>query len=361
MREGQSEITRLQEEGRRVRNNSRQIWMSGLRYAKNAVTAFALFLIVFLVWNERALFHRPSGHPSASTVVLHVLPGETFRSVVFELSRSGVTRFPETLVFWGVLLGIDTNIHAGVYEISPEMSPFKVLYDLHNGQKYFYRLTVPEGFTLAQIARRMAHLGIGSEADIENLASSPDFLREENIPSASLEGYLFPDTYYLPKAASPKDVLQMMVSRFRTVYRFLRKNSPNIPHELSENDLVTLASIVQDETGHPNDMAIVASIFINRLKQHMRLQSDPTVIYALHGRRRLHARDLAIDSPYNTYRYFGLPPTPICNPGEAALKAVMNPKPVSYLYFVSDRHGGQIYSDTLVEQDRAIRKVLKNH
>lgn len=115
----------------------------------------------FLAWNERALLHRPSS-PSTS-IVFHVLPGTTFRSVVFELSRKGVTGYPETLVFWGDLLGIDTNIQAGVYEISPEMSPLKILLDLHNGQKYFYRLTVPEGFTMEQVARRMARLGIGSE------------------------------------------------------------------------------------------------------------------------------------------------------------------------------------------------------
>ncbi|MCL4460271.1 MAG: endolytic transglycosylase MltG [Nitrospirae bacterium] len=323
---------------------------------KTSLVAGILVLIFLLFWNERAFLHRSTG-PS-STIVFHVLPGATFRSVVFDLAKIGVTDYPETLVFWGDLLGIDTNIHAGVYEISPEMSPFKVLYDLHNGQKYFYRLTVPEGFTMAQVARRMARLGIGTEQEILALSSDPVFLREENIPSTSVEGFLFPDTYFLPKEANVKDVFQMMISRFRTVFQTIRKQSPH-PPVFSEKDLVTLASIVQKETGHPKDMAIVASIFINRLKQHMKLQSDPTVIYALNGRRKLHSRDLRIDSPYNTYRYHGLPPTPIDNPGKEALQAVLNPQPVSYLYFVSDKHGSQIYSDTLDGQDRAIRKVIR--
>ena len=336
-------------------NPLRKLWYMS-RQRQLLLIAIILAGLFFLVWNGKAFLQRPSA-PSTS-IVFHVLPGTTFRSVVFELSRKGVTGYPETLVFWGDLLGIDTNIQAGVYEISPEMSPLKILLDLHNGQKYFYRLTVPEGFTMEQVARRMARLGIGSEKEILSLSSDPVFLKEENIPSTSVEGFLFPDTYFLPKAASAKDVFQMMISRFRTVYQSIQKESPH-PPELSEKDLVTLASIVQKETGHPKDMAIVASIFINRLHQHMKLQSDPTVIYALKGRRKLHSRDLRIDSPYNTYRYHGLPPTPIDNPGREALKAVFNPKPVSYLYFISDKHGSQIYSDTLDGQDRAIRKVFR--
>lgn len=344
------------EENRSVTGNPLWKLLNMSRRRKFVVAAGILMALFFLFWNERALLHRPYG-PSSS-LVFHVLPGTTFRSVVFELSREGVTGYPDTLVFWGELLGIDTNIHAGVYEISPEMSPFKVLYDLHNGQRYFYRLTVPEGFTMEQVARRMARLGIGTEKDILALSSDPAFLQEENIPSTSVEGFLFPDTYFLPKEASAKDVFQMMVSRFRTVFQSIRKDSPR-PPDFTEKDLVTLASIVQKETGHPKDMAIVASIFINRLNRHMKLQSDPTVIYALNGRRKLHSRDLKIDSPYNTYRYHGLPPTPIDNPGREALRAVLNPKPVSYLYFISDKHGSQIYSDTLGGQDKAIRKVFR--
>ncbi|MHB1604885.1 MAG: endolytic transglycosylase MltG [Leptospirales bacterium] len=317
----------------------------------------AFFLLVFLFWNGRALFHRPSS-PSTS-VLLHVQPGSTFRSVVFEMNRLGITRYPETLIFWGDLLGIDTNIFAGIYEVSPEMSPFRILTDLHNGQKYFYRLTIPEGFTLVQVVRRMARLGIGSEDGILDLARNPSFLKTLGVPSQTLEGYLFPDTYYLPKITTPKDVFQMMVSRFWSKMNALRKVGSD-PALSSVQEIVTLASIVQKETGNSGDMPVVAGIFLNRIQRRMKLQSDPTVIYALNGRRKLHARDMSVDSPYNTYKYSGLPPTPICNPGKEALLAVMNPKKVSYLYFISNGHGGQIYSETLKEQDAAIRKVFRN-
>lgn len=317
----------------------------------------AFFLLFFLFWNTRALFHRSSS-PSAS-VLLHVLPGSTFRSVVFEMNRLGISRYPETLIFWGDLLGIDTNILAGIYEISPQMSPFRVLTDLHNGQRFFYHLTIPEGFTLLQVVRRMARLGMGSEAEILDLARNPTFLTSLGVPSQTLEGYLFPDTYYLPKIAAPKDAFQMMVSRFWSEMNDLRKLTSD-PTLVSIQEIVTLASIVQKETGNSREMPVVAGIFVNRLQHKMKLQSDPTVIYALNGRRKLHARDLSIDSPYNTYRYSGLPPTPICNPGKEALLAVMNPKKVPYLYFISNGHGGQIYSETLKEQDSAIRRVFRN-
>ncbi len=315
----------------------------------------ATFLFIFIWWNSSALFHRS---PTSSSVLLNVKQGSTFRSVVFELNRLGISKYPETLVFWGDLLGIDTNILAGIYEITPQMSPFRILEDLHNGPRYFYRLTIPEGFTLDQVVHRMVHLGIGSEEDLLTLTRNPSFLAELGVPSQTLEGYLYPDTYYLPKITKPKDVFQMMVSRFWGVMDDLKgKGSENL--NLSVQEVVTLASIVQKETGSVKDMPVVAGIFMNRLSQKMKLQSDPTVIYALNGRRKIHARDLSIDSPYNTYRYTGLPPTPICNPGKDALVAVLNPKKVPYLYFVSNGHGGQIYSETLKEQDHAIRQVLR--
>lgn len=317
----------------------------------------ALLLVMFVFWNFEALFHRP--HVTERRILLHVSPGSTFRTVVFDLNRLGITHFPETLIFWGDLLGIDTNILAGVYEIAPEMSPFRVLVDLHNGQKFFYRVTIPEGFTLKQVAQRMAALGIGTEPDILNLAHDPQFLMALNVPSPSLEGYLFPDTYYFPKIAKPEDVLKIMVERFWSVLTSDQKAAIEKEH-FTVQEAVTLASIVQKETGNPKDMPVVAGVFINRLKQHMKLQSDPTVIYALDGRKTLHAKDLTVDSPYNTYRYPGLPPTPISNPGEMALKSVFYPKDVPYLYFVSNGHGGQIFSETLEEQDHAIRMVLRN-
>jgi len=328
---------------------------------KNPVRSVTLFFFVLLVlfsaWNINALFY--SGDVRSRSVLLDVLPGDSFRKVVTKMYGDGLIHYPETLVFWGEILGIDTNIRSGEYGISGDMSPIRVLMDLHEGQRYFYKVTVPEGFTLNQVAKRLSSIGMGSETDILKTATDPDFVKSLGIDSTSLEGYLFPDTYFFPRMATPRDAFRMMVSRFWHDLNGAKKEKMEREY-LSVEEMVTLASIVQEETGNPKDMPFVASVFMNRLSRHMRLQSDPTVIYALKGRRRLHSRDLQVESPYNTYKYPGLPPTPISSPGEQAIDAVLSPRSTSYLYFVSDGHGGHLYAETLKEQDAHIRKLIRS-
>jgi UPF0755 protein len=300
---------------------------------------FFLLLLLFSAWNINALFY--SGDLRSRSVLLDVLPGDSFRKVVTKMYGDGLIRYPETLVFWGEILGIDTNIRSGEYGISGDMSPIRVLMDLHEGQRYFYKVTIPEGFTLNQVAKRLSAIGMGSETDILKTATDPEFVKSLGIDSTSLEGYLFPDTYFFPRIATPRDVFRMMVSRFWHDLSKDKKEKMEREH-LSVEEMVTLASIVQEETGNPKDMPFVASVFMNRLTRHMKLQSDPTVIYALNGRRRLHSRDLRVESPYNTYKYSGLPPTPISSPGEQAIEAGLFPRENTFLYFVWDGHGGHI-------------------
>lgn len=330
-------------------------------FGKNPVRSFALIffvlLVLFAAWNIHALFY--SGDDRSRSVLLDVLPGDSFRKVVTKMYEDGLTHYPETLVFWGEVLGIDTNIRSGEYGISGDMSPLRILMDLHEGQRYFYKVTIPEGFTVAQVAKRLSSIGMGSETNILNTANDPAFVKSLGVDSVSLEGYLFPDTYFFPRMATPRDAFRMMVSRFWHDINGAKKKKMEQEH-LSVEELVTLASIVQEETGNPRDMPFVASVFLNRLTRHMRLQSDPTVIYALNGRRRLHSRDLQVDSPYNTYKYPGLPPTPISSPGEQAIDAVLSPRETPYLYFVSDGHGGHLYAETLQEQDEHIRKMIRS-
>ncbi len=318
---------------------------------------FVLVLLVFSVWNLNALFF--SRKVGSRSVLLDVLPGDSFRKVVTKMYDEGLIRYPETLIFWGELLGVDTNIRSGEYGISGEMSPLRILLDLHQGQRYFYKVTIPEGFTLAQVVNRLSQVGMGSKDDIMKIATNPVFVKSLGIDSDSLEGYLFPDTYYFPRMATPSDAFRMMVSRFW--YDLTKNKKLEMEKEhLSVEEMVTLASIVQAETGNPKDMPYVASVFLNRLTRHMKLQSDPTVIYALNGRRHLHSKDLQVDSPYNTYKYPGLPPTPIASPGEKAIDAVLSPRETSFLYFVSDGHGGHLYAETLKEQDDHIRKLIRS-
>ena len=319
-----------------------------------------IFLIVFVLfsaWNINALFYEGNGR--SRSLLLDVLPGDSFRKVITKMYEDGITHYPETLVFWGEILGIDTNIRSGEYGISGDMSPIRVLMDLHEGQKYFYKVTIPEGFTLNQVAKRLSSIGMGSSSGILKIAQDPAFVKSLGIDSTTLEGYLFPDTYFFPRMATPRDAFRMMVSRFWHDMNKDKKQKMEREH-LSVEEMVTLASIVQEETGNPKDMPYVASVFMNRLTRHMRLQSDPTVIYALNGRRHLHSKDLQVDSPYNTYKYPGLPPTPIASPGEQAIEAVLSPRETTFLYFVSDGHGGHLYAETLKDQDAHIRKLIRS-
>ena len=266
---------------------------------------------------------------------------------------------PETVIFWSDLLGLARSIREGEYEISPEDRPYRVLWDLISGQKYYRKMTVPEGFTIAQVAARMTRLGIGTMDENLALMSDSAFLRQLRVPSTSLEGYLFPNTYYFSRGSTSREVLEMMVSRFWRVV------SPEWRSRLSAQGLtlnqgVTLAYIVQKESGTRKEMPLIAGVFLNRLHNGMKLQSDPTVLYLLPHRHHLRAGDLRINSPYNTYLHEGLPPTPIANPGAEALQAVVFPKDVPYLYFVSDGHGSAtIFSRTLPEHDQAIRRIMR--
>ncbi len=318
---------------------------------------FLLLLVLGVFWSLSAFLGRPE--EEASPFLLTVSHGAPFRQVIQTLARKGAVSDPETVIFWSDLLGLARAIREGEYEISPEDRPYRILWDLISGQKYYRKMTVPEGFTIAQVAARMTRLGIGSMDANLALMSDPAFLQKLRIPSTSLEGYLFPNTYYFSRGSTSREVLEMMVSRFWRVM------SPEWQSRLSAQGLtlnqgVTLASIVQKESGTRQEMPLIAGVFLNRLHSGMKLQSDPTVLYLLPHRHHLRAGDLKIDSPYNTYLHEGLPPTPIANPGAEALQAVVFPKEVPYLYFVSDGHGSAaIFSRTLPEHDRAIRRIMR--
>lgn len=325
---------------------------------RKGMVVFLGLLVLFLLWSADAFFGRSDF--SGSPFLLTVSHGTPFRVVVGALARRGLISKPETVILWGDVLGIARAIREGDYEISGEDRPFRIFWNLVAGQRYYRRLTVPEGFTVAQVAARMARLGIGTMDRDLSLMSDPAFIGRLRVPSTSLEGYLFPNTYYFSRGTSPREVLTMMVSRFwHVVTPGWRDQSSQ--QGLSLAQAVILASIVQKEAGTARDMPIVAGVFLNRLHNRMKLQSDPTVLYVMPGHHRLSASDLRIDSPYNTYLHSGLPPTPISNPGAEALHAVLFAEKVPYLYFVSAGPGTpSIFSRTLADHDRAILRIIKS-
>ncbi|HYD48739.1 MAG TPA: endolytic transglycosylase MltG, partial [Terriglobales bacterium] len=217
-------------------------------------------------------------------------------------------------------------------------------------------VTIPEGLTVRQIAAELEEAGFGGSDEYLCAAQDTGLLKEVGAPATGLEGYLFPDTYAFPLHTSPRDILRAMVRRFRDQVATLESHRQD--SELGELEMLTLASIIEKETGLAPERAVIAGVFHNRLRVGMRLQSDPTAIYGWKEGPPT-AADLKVDNPYNTYIYAGLPPGPICNPGLAAMRAALSPAPTPYFFFVARPDGSHEFSTTLEEHNRAIAAIRR--
>lgn len=257
------------------------------------------------------------------------------------------------------LSGYSKRFQAGEFRLTTGLKPLAVMRQLSEAQPVEHPVTIPEGLRAEEIAEIFAK---GKWCDFNrflHLVHDPAFIKSLGVGQpASLEGYLFPDTYDLTRLSSnAKSIIRMMVGHFKKIWAKLTRNGTGT---LGLQQTVTLASIVEKETADPAERPMIASVFLNRLRLGMRLQSDPTVIYGLKNfTGNLTKEDLQHYTPYNTYLIPGLPPGPICNPGEAALAAVLRPDKGSYLYFVSKNDGTHQFSKTLAEQNRAVWKYQK--
>jgi UPF0755 protein len=255
--------------------------------------------------------------------------------------------------------GQATALKAGEYRFTGALSPADVVAKLARGDVYLRSITFPEGLTIRQMAALYEGAGFGAAKDFVAAAREPQLIADIDPAAKSLEGYLFPDTYALPRRASANDLVKRMVQRFESVMTAdLRKAA--LRQGLSVREAVTLASLVEKETAAPDERPLVAAVYHNRLRRRIGLQCDPTVIYALELRGRFNGNltraDLAVDSPYNTYRYRGLPPGPIAAPGRSSLEAAVRPAAVTYLYFVSRNDGSHAFASTLDEHNRNVQK-----
>jgi UPF0755 protein len=273
------------------------------------------------------------------------------------LVEAGVVR---DLVTWRLAVwrsGEATSLKAGEYRFTDALTPGDVVHNIARGDVYLRRITFREGLTIRQMARVFEDAGFGPASAF--LAAARDGRLASGIEPAArnLEGYLFPDTYALPRRSSAADLVQRMVSRFESVMTDdLRQAAA--ARGLSVREAVTLASLVEKETAAADERPLVAAVYHNRLNRRMGLQCDPTVIYALELRGgfsgNLTRADLKIDSPYNTYRYAGLPPGPIAAPGQASLDAAIRPAAVDYLFFVSRNDGTHAFASTLDAHNRNV-------
>ena len=285
--------------------------------------------------------------------------GASTRAIGEALVAGGIVRdaFTFRVALW--LSGEARHLQAGEYQFSQAMTPREVIAKIARGGVYVVSVTFPEGLTIAEMARIAEAHGFGPAADFIAAAQDPAPVRAFDSAAGDLEGYLFPDTYPLSRRTTPRALVGLMVDRFQAVFTPDLREAASARH-LSVRQAVTLASIVEKETGRGDERPLVAAVYANRLRIGMALQCDPTVIYALAraGRYRGNLRrdDLQFDSPYNTYRYPGLPPGPIASPGRASLEAALRPAKVDFLYFVSRNDGTHAFSRTLAEHGRNVQK-----
>lgn len=304
-----------------------------------------VFLLVFLF--------VPSGQKPGK-VEIKVDRGEPFSSVMRALKEKEVIPNERVFSLWARLLGVDKKIHWGFYIFELPVAPHQILNQMLLGKGVFRRITIPEGLTVSEIADLLDKAGIADKERFLTEAENPALLSLLQL-EGGLEGYLFPDTYYFTPFTTEKDIIIAMVEQFRQVFNpQMAEQSKAIG--LSLDQVVTLASLIEKETGFNAERSLISGVFHNRLKLGIPLQSDPTVIYGLKGfSGALTHKDLQSQSPYNTYRIHGLPPAPICNPGLSSLMAALRPTQVPYLYFVSKNDGSHLFSASLQEHNRAVR------
>ena len=333
------------------------------RFVKQCLSILSLsaFLALLGLVGAWILVHQPAAIEGKEQVI-QVSRGAGLQQIAGQLHGAGLIRHPLPFVLYAKAKGMAPRLQAGEYVLRASMSPVEILDVLYHGRVMHHALTIPEGATLRDIAALVEVRDMGSEHRVLELGSDAAFIASLGLAAASLEGYLFPDTYHLTRDMDEADLLTLMVRTFDRNY------TPEIMTKaeglgLSQHAVVTLASLVEKEAQLDSERELIAAVFHNRLRRRMRLQCDSTVIYALGEafNGNLRKADLRIDSPYNTYRHAGLPPGPIANPGRRSIAAAVAPAAVKYLYFVATRENGAHYfSNTLKEHNRAVRKYQLN-
>lgn len=312
---------------------------------------------------------------------LGVVGYQTFNSSMGESSQQQVIEIPQGASFYDIsqllheknlikhewfftmlarVTRQDRKIIPGEYEFNGSMRPTEILSKMVEGQRYYHSVTIPEGYTIIQIADLLSEKKLTDRAEFLRLTRDATLIESLNLRVPSLEGYLFPDTYNFTRPTPPEVIIRTLVHHLQKTFSpELRARA--VEMNMTVQQVLTLASVIEKETGLSQERPLVSGVFHNRLRQNIPLQSDPTVIYALETfDGDLRKRDLSVNSPYNTYRFRGLPPGPIANPGEAAIRAALFPTPTDFVYFVSRNDGSHEFSSTLAEHNQAVEKYQRN-
>ncbi len=311
-----------------------------------------LGILVFLELN------RPLSQSQALQII-DIPPGTGFSQVSHLLHQKGLIEPEWFFQVLGRVQRLDRKIIPGEYQLHAGMRPSELLDKLVRGEVHQYSVTIPEGYNVVQIADILDQKGLADKQEILRLNRDQAFITNLDIKAPSLEGYLFPDTYRFARYTPPESIIRTFVSRFHEIVTpDIRVQAQSMGMTLQE--VLTLASVVEKETGLATERALVSGVFHNRLRKNIPLQSDPTVIYALeYFDGNIRKADLSVDSPYNTYRVRGLPPGPIANPGLASIQAALHPTPSDFVYFVSRNDGSHQFSTTLAEHNKAVDKYQR--
>ena len=318
-----------------------------------AVVLAAVSALVFV----RAYRGAPAG--PAGKVLFEVAPGQSVRAVAGDLGSAGLLRRPWAFLAGYKLFHSGRTLKAGEYEISVPASPRALLRALLEGKVLLRPITIPEGLTVAEADELFRAAAFPIAGSLSEAAADPSAAAGWDARASDLEGYLFPDTYRFAKGTPAAAVAAAMAERFSEVFGGAEiRRAAELG--MSVREAVTLASLIEKETAIPEERPLVSAVFHNRLRIGMKLDCDPTVIYALKRdglwRGRILLRDLKHPSPYNTYVSPGLPPGPICSPGEGSLRAALHPAAEKYLYFVAESGGRHAFSRTYSEHLAAVRR-----
>ena len=324
--------------------------LTSRRIVIGAILLFSFLALVTILW--LGVYVEKKTTSEYSTTVVLIPPGTSFDRVTEILDEKGLIERDVRFKILAYLKGYAGKIRAGEFSLKMGLKPVELLHLLVSAENIQHRVTIAEGLNIYEIADVFADGGWCSRESFIALTGDKKFIGQLDLgPMETLEGFLYPDTYYLTRVPklSEGEIIVRMVAKFKEVWQ------KNAPDGADMNKMITLASMVEKETGAAQERPLIAAVFFNRLKRGMRLQSDPTVIYGLDSfSGNLTKNNLRTPTPYNTYTLPSLPRGPICNPGEAAIAAVFHPADEEYLYFVSKNDGSHYFSIDLREHNRAV-------
>lgn len=338
----------------------------------SVVRVLSILLIVVIalggvvVW-QALRFINTAPSKDDTLVVFTVNNGETLRDIAARLQNEKLITDERKFRAFVRIKSLGSKVRAGEYALKRNMSPGEILKILASGRSIEYVVTVSEGLNRFEIAAIVDRLGIGSRAEFLRLTQDREFIQKNlGEDQATLEGYLFPETYYVTRASGVRGLVRQMIAKFQESFAAVPVAAGSaIAVPLKKSELVTLASIVEKETGAPAERPLISSVFHNRMRKGMKLQTDPTVIYGIWARsgvwnRNISRQDLVTQTPYNTYVIPGLPPGPIANPGLPALMAAARPAKSEFLFFVSRNDGTHVFSKDYGQHRAAVGNYQLN-